>query len=156
MLSAQEQEWLSAVYGLPWVVNERQVTLSVDGQELALSLTIGCEDPEAIELLAFPLLYTFANLSFCEARPMGTSEMVFSVEDSLSLPEFLQTLGYEQGCLTWYGDYIKGRRVKTELRILPIGELKVQTFGRGLGPDFWVRLIQGEKPLQVVPSLETS
>lgn len=148
---AQEIEWIRAVVGLGFKVIRREVKPSVDGQETVMSLTAVCIEEEAGELLAFPLLYALASLSFYEARPYGGSERHYSVDDHLSLREFFQTLSYEQGCLLWYGDYIKGRRVKTELRLTPQGEFTIYTVGRGLGPDFWLRILRGEKPLQVLP-----
>ena len=53
-----------------------------------------------------------------------------------------------------YGDYIKGRRIKTDLRVAANGRFEIQTWERGQAATRWLDRLRGKRPLQVVAPSE--
>jgi len=121
-----------------------------DPQEVAVRLVGVFEDGEdEAEWAALPFLYVLAYLSFDDARPRGRSGSEFDPLDGLDLDDFLPHLRYNRQGLEWHGDYIKGRRIKTELRVNVDGRVEVQTWERGEAATRWLRRLQGKTNLQV-------
>ena len=95
-------------------------------------------------------MFALAVLSFADARPRGYTDKLFIQDDSLSLADFLDGFRYERGSLRWSGDYIRGRRMKTDITIRPDGKATLQTHGRGEAATRWVARLKGKKMLEVV------
>lgn len=72
------------------------------------------------------------------------SEDAFDTADYLSLDEFLEDLRFgPRGNLTWSGDYIKGRRLKTDLEVRPNGSFRLEAHSRGHAPLHWIETLRG-------------
>ncbi len=68
----------------------------------------------------------------------------------MKLADFLETLEFRRKGLFWHGDYISGRRIKTELLVTAEGAFRIRTWERGKAATRWVDILQGKKTLQVV------
>jgi len=111
------------------------------------------EDPaELAEWAAFGFLFTLAYLSFADARPRGLSEPDFVEGDEFSIGDFLEGLRYERGRLRYSVDYLRGRRVKTDVEVRPNGTVELATRGRGKAPLRWLDRLKGKKLLEVIGS----
>ena len=104
---------------------------------------------EDLEVLAFPILFTIGVLSFTGARPAGTSEQYFEESDEWSLPDMIEHLRYAAGRLELSTDYIRGRRMKTDVTIHPDGRILLETRGRGSEAEEWIAVLKGEKPAAI-------
>jgi hypothetical protein len=84
-------------------------------------------------------------LSFQDARSRGYSAEEFDPDDYLTLDQFLEHLRYGRGGrLTWRGDYINGRRMKTDLEVRPDGSFSVDAHSRGHAPLKWIEILRGK------------
>ena len=111
------------------------------------------EDPaELAEWAAFGFLFTLAYLSFADARPRGMSEPDFVEGDELSVSDFVEGLRYERGRLRYSADYLRGRRVKTDVEVRPNGTVELATRGRGKAALRWLDRLKGKKLLEVIES----
>lgn len=111
------------------------------------------EDPaELAEWAAFGFLFVLAYLSFADARPRGLSEPDFIEGDELTIADFLEGLRYERGRVRFSADYLRGRRVKTDVEVRPNGTVEVATRGRGKAALRWLDRLKGKKLLEVVES----
>lgn len=99
-----------------------------------------------LEFLAFPILFTIGVQSFAQAVPVGVSEKDFEAEDEWSLPDLIEHLRYVSGRLELSTDYIRGRRMKTDVTIYPDGRVLLETRGRGSQAEGWIDVLKGEKP----------
>jgi len=95
-------------------------------------------------------MFALAVLSFEDARPRGYTDKLFIEGDSLTLADFLDGFRYERGNLRYNGDYIRGRRMKTNITIRPDGKATLQTHGRGEAATRWVARLKGKKMLALV------
>ena len=55
-----------------------------------------------------------------------------------------------RGELHFYADYIRGRRLKTDIVVRKDGTATLQTFGRGKAAVRWLEKLQGKKMMQFV------
>ena len=111
----------------------------------------GDDDPaEVAEWAGLGFLFALAVLSFRDARPQGHSGLGYIAEDSLSVADFLEGLRYERGRLRFSGDYIRGRRVKTDIELRPDGTVELETRGRGKAALRWLDRLQGKKLMTAV------
>jgi hypothetical protein len=104
---------------------------------------------------AFGFLFTVAALSFNDARPRGISHMDLIDGDEFTVADFFAHLRYERGALDLSVDYLRGRCVKTDVKVRPDGSITIQTRGRGDAVLRWLDRIQGKKTLEVIPGVET-
>jgi hypothetical protein len=113
----------------------------------------GEEEEEGEDVVAWGALgfiFVLAMLSFGDARPRGGSTLEYVEHDELEVFDFLEGLRFERGELHFYGDYIRGRRVKTGITVQRDGTVEIETFGRGKSATRWLDRLQGKKPLQAV------
>lgn len=114
--------------------------------------TVRFQIPEDdLETCEFGILFALSVLSFADARPRGISDMDFEDDDTWSLDDFLQGLSYRHGELHFDADYVRGRLVKTSIKISKTGEVRLQTVHRGTAATRWVDRLRGKKPLRLVP-----
>ena len=150
MLSSREMEYLSLAIGCEFEVLDQRVQPCVDPEETHVVIEAKLNESEdqgdeAIEYLALPILYTLAMLSFQDARSRGYSAEEFDPDDYLTLDQFLERLRYGRGGrLTWRGDYINGRRMKTDLEVRPDGSFSVDAHSRGHAPLKWIEILRGK------------
>jgi len=125
--------------------------------EIALQLGETEEDGELsndVEWGAIPFVYTLAALSFSDARPRGLSDRDFEDDDQLTTADLLENLEFRGGTLYCCMDYVRGRCVKTDIRVQPDGRLILATRCRGEAALHWVERLKGKKRLGVVEARE--
>lgn len=99
---------------------------------------------------AFGFIFCLATLSFADARPRGISDIHFEEQDELTVADLFNGLRYERGALRYSADYVRGRCVKTDIRVRPDGTATVETRCRGEAATRWVARLKGKKMLSVV------
>jgi hypothetical protein len=100
---------------------------------------------------SFGFMFLIGLLSFTDARARESSAIEYSEKDEFHLGDLIDHLHWDQGTLRFSADYIRGRRMKTELVLRPEGTGRLGTTGRGKSALFWLEKIKGKKSLQVVP-----
>ena len=123
------------------------------GLEIELIMEDSEDDLEPTEIAswgAFGFIFIIAALSFNDARARGNSYADFVENDQFQIPDLFDGITYDAGELRYYGDYIRGRRVKTNITIRPDGTVKLQTIGRGKSANQWLAKLQGKKMMQIV------
>ena len=105
---------------------------------------------EDVETSAFGLLYTLSLLSFRDARPAGGSVLQYEEDDAWKAVDLLRCLRFERGRLDFEADYVRGRRMKTNISLASDGTLTLETNGRGTSANRWISMLQGKKVLTVI------
>jgi len=135
---------------------EEEIITGLDKAEFAVRLELimaGDDELDAADVVewgAFGFMFLLGALSFEGARPRGNSLPDYQEKDEFLVNDFFEGLHYEGGNLHYYGDYIRGRRIKTDIIVRPDGTVRLQTLGRGKAVFRWLARLQGKKPLQVV------
>ena len=57
---------------------------------------------------------------------------------------------HRAGVMHYYGDYLRGRCLKTTIEMHPDGRLVLETFNRGQAATRWVDRVRGKKLLEAV------
>lgn len=99
---------------------------------------------------AIAVIYALSLMSFVEARPRGASERDFRGDDEWTLGDLLGGLVYDDGELRFDADYVRGRMMKTRVRVRPDGSVLVSTLHRHAAASRWVDSIQGRSHLRLV------
>ena len=111
-------------------------------------------DPETeetdLDWAAFGFLFLIGTLSFADARPRESSVIDYVENDEFQVGDFIGCLRWEGGALKFSADYLRGRRMKTEVVLRPDGSGTLTTRGRGKAPLLWLERLQGKKQLHVV------
>lgn len=134
-------------------VLEEEVIPGADEGEFGvrIRLRLGIEeDDNDVEWGSLGFMFVLAVLSFADARPRGASEAEYQEKDDLAVADFLAGLTYEHGKLRYYGDYVRGRRMKTSVVIGPDGITVLETVGRGKAAVRWLDRLKGKKNMQVI------
>lgn len=105
---------------------------------------------EEPDIAAIGILFSLSLMSFTYAAPRGYSFNEFIPDEEYCVGYFLEGLSFENGVLTYTGDYVSGRCVKTGIRYEPGGKVRIDTRNRGKGADRWLLHLQGKKHLQQV------
>ena len=100
---------------------------------------------------AFGFLFVIGTLSFADARPREMSIIDYVEQDEFQVDDFINCLHWEDGSLKFSADYVRGRRMKTDVVLRPDGSGRLTTTGRGKAAIFWLERLKGKKSLQVVP-----
>lgn len=108
---------------------------------------------EDVRHAAIPLIFTLAMISFGEARPRGLSEADFVDGAEFTPADFVEHLHFEDGELCLDLDYLRGRMVKTHVRVSKQGILHVDTVNRGEVLPRWVNWLKGKPHLRALPTL---
>lgn len=103
-----------------------------------------------LEWGAFGFLFTICVLSFADARPRESSVIDYIEKDEFQVGDLIGCLRWENGALRFYADYIRGRRMKTDLVLQPDGTGRLTTVGRGKAALMWLERLKGKKPLHIV------
>lgn len=99
---------------------------------------------------SFGFMFLLALLSFSEAKPRNASIVEYEEKDELRLADFIERLRFIRGELHYDADYIRGRRIKTQIAVRSNGTVTVDTLGRGKSVLRWLERMQGKKALQLV------
>ena len=108
------------------------------------------EDPSDVEWGGLGFCFVLAVLSFADARPRGASEMDYEEGDQITLLDFLEGFSFVRGELQFRGDYIRGRRLKTDIRVKANGAVIVETVGRGKAALRWLDRVKGKKMISLI------
>jgi hypothetical protein len=109
------------------------------------------DDPEdLVEWTAFGLIFVLRQLAFEDARPRELSALDYRERDELSVSDFFEGLTFRGGALHFRADYIRGRRVKTDITVRSDGSITVATVGRGKAPLRWLDWLKGKRAMRVV------
>ena len=139
------------------ILNEEILTGS-DAAEFAVHVELLMEadddgDPaDAAAWGAFGFIFVLAVLSFDDARPRGLSSQDYEEKDQFRVSDLFDGLRYENGELRYYGDYIRGRRLKTGIVVRANGTVRLETLGRGKAALGWLARLQGKKLMEVLDS----
>jgi len=147
--------------GVPCRVIGHEVLPALDEAEfgIRLELKLGADgedgddadDPEdLVEWAAFGLMFVLGLLAFEDARPREMSTRDYRERDELSVSDFFEGLTFRRGELHFRADYIRGRRVKTEITVRSDGSVTVTTVGRGKAPLHWLDRLKGKKAMHAV------
>jgi hypothetical protein len=71
-------------------------------------------------------------------------------EDELNVGDFLDGLSFRRGALHFRADYIRGRRVKTDITLAADGITILETVGRGKAPLLWIERLRGNAGVRLV------
>lgn len=145
-----EDEWLMSTYGIGVNIIEQNKIPDLTQEELFVEITGQLKEPEDIEWAGLRLLFTLACLSFAHAKPKGFSVNDYKENDVFLMSDFISGVKFNNGSLTWHGDYIKGRKIKTDLLVDSGGFFKIATYARGSGPQFWINFLNGQQRLFAV------
>jgi len=111
-------------------------------------------DPETedndLEWGAFGLLFVIGTLSFADARPRELSVIEYLPNDEFHVADLIDCLHWERDKLHFSADYVRGRRMKTDVVLRASGSGKLTTVGRGKAPILWLERLKGKKLLRVV------
>lgn len=142
---------------VPFRLLEHELLAAQDQAEFGVRLKLKFEpddedeDPEDIvEWGAFGFLFVLAMLSFADARPRESSALDYREMDELAVSDFLGCLSFRRGALEFRADYIRGRRMKTDIAIRSDGSVTLTTIGRGKAPFHWLDRIQGKKTMRLI------
>ena len=137
-------------------VLETNVQSSPDKESftVCVELALGDDDEEdpsdLVEWGAFGFIFVLAVLSFADARPRGASELDYVEGDQFGVSDLMDGLSFAQGELHFSADYIRGRCVKTDIRLASNGRVTLKTWGRGKQALFWLDRVEGKAPLRVL------
>lgn len=120
-----------------------------------IDLRLGTENEEGdtsndVKWGSFGFLFVLGVLSFADARPRGMSEAEFRENDEFRVADFLKCLSFARGQLHFTADYLRGRRMKTDIALRADGTVTLATLGRGKSAVRWLDRLQGKKSMWVV------
>lgn len=139
-------------------IDESMIFARIDlqlGSEEATEEADDDQGADDVSWAAFGFMFTIAALSFDGARPRGYSDKDFVEADEFTVADFFAHLRYEQGTLKLSVDYLRGRCVKTDVRVRTDGTVMIETRGRGDAVLRWLDRMKGKKTLSVVAGSES-
>jgi hypothetical protein len=127
--------------GVPLRVLGHEVLPALDEAEfgIRLELKLGADgedgddadDPEdLVEWTAFGLIFVLGQLTFEDVRPRELSALEYRERDELSVSDFFEGLTFRGGALHFRADYIRGRRVKTDITVRSDWAARLKTRSR--------------------------
>ena len=133
---------------------DTQVLPGFDDAEFGfrIDLRLGEEedDSDEVEWGGLGFCFVLAVLSFADARPRGASEIDYQEDDQITLTDFLEGFSFVRGELHFRGDYIRGRRLKTDISVKPDGLVRLETVGRGKAALQWLDRLKGKKMMSLI------
>ena len=142
--------------GVLFRVREEQIQTGPDEAEFQVRLELEFEPDDAdvdvediVEISAFGFMFVLAALSFGDARPRESSVIDYQEQDELSVGDFISCLAFRHGALDFNADYIRGRRMKTQITVRPDGTVTLITMGRGKAALRWLDRIQGKRLMSI-------
>ena len=96
-------------------------------------------------------MFALAVLSLADARAQGYGVNELIEGDEYTVADLVDHLRFERGELRFSADYVRGRRMKTDMRLTSDGLLVLDTRGRGETPLRWIDTLKGKKTLTLIP-----
>jgi len=136
-------------------ISKTEVQQCPDPAEFSLRIELDFPpdaDSEETELEwgAFGFLFVIATLSFADARPREVSVIDYVEDDEFRVEDLIECLHWEGGALKFGADYLRGRRMKTDIVLRPDGSGRLTTVGRGKAPIRWLERLQGKQKLRLI------
>jgi hypothetical protein len=131
-------------------VTKTEIHEGPDAAEFAVDIQLEFPpDPDTeendLEWGAFGFLFTIAD-----ARPRESSVIEYAEKDEFQVGDLIECLRWDNGALRFHADYIRGRRMKTDLVLRPDGTGRLTTTGRGKAALMWLERLKGKKQLHIV------
>lgn len=101
----------------------------------------------AVSHAALGLIFALGALSFDEARAQGNSIIAFRERDEWTADDVLRGLAFDGGDLRFDADYVRGRMMKTRIRISSDGTVVISTLNRGDRARHWVDAVLGVRSI---------
>jgi hypothetical protein len=138
-------------------IAKTEVHRGTDPAEFSLQIDLNFPaDPDTeetdLDWGAFGFLFVIGALSFSDARPREASIIEYVEDDEFRLDDLIDCLHWEGGLLKFSADYVRGRRMKTDVVLRPDGSGTLTTIGRGKAAIRWLERLQGKKRLRLVQS----
>jgi len=130
------------------ILNTR-IEPTVDNEDVIVTIDFRVE-AELVETCAFGLLYVLGLLSFHDGRPRGISGQWFEDDDHFTAGDMLRHLHFESDTLRMDIDYLRGRCIKTELKLSSEGHGRLTTANRGQAATRWLDRLKGRTFLRAV------
>lgn len=113
------------------------------------------EDTEENDLHwgALGFIFAVAVQSFADARARGASEIEYQERDEFTPADLVSHLAWKGTTLQLSTDYLRGRRMKTDITLRADGTGRLRTQGRGMSATRWLNMIKGKKPLKLVQAV---
>ena len=119
-----------------------------------IDLQLGTEEDgdfsNDVEWGSFGFLFVLGVLSFADARPRGMSGSEFREKDEFGLADVLRCPTFARGELHFSADYLRGRRMKTNVVVRADGTITLTTLGRGKSALHWLDRLQGKKTMRLI------
>jgi hypothetical protein len=137
-------------------VEQSDIAKGPDGAEFGVTIELRIiHDPDegfsTDDSGALGFLFAIALQSFADARPRGMSEVEYRKTDEFSVSDFVNCLSHTIGGeLRFDADYVRGRRMKTRVKLRADGCVVIETIGRGKAAEHWLARLQGSKRLQLI------
>lgn len=112
---------------------------------------IGDEEDDDVEFAAFGLIYAFGALSFADATPRGNSMLDYRMQDQWTAADMLRHVRFVRGELHFHADYVRGRMMKTTVKVRKDGTFVLETVNRGEAALGWLARLKGEAPDSAAP-----
>jgi hypothetical protein len=145
--SGAAYELLERIAALPIRILSSEAVEEPDFSSQRLRCKILRDD---IEDGALALIFAIALLSFHDARPRGNSHIEYVERDEWTLDDLVGRLRFWKGALCLDTDYVRGRMMKTQIRVWPTGIAEIDTINRHQMATRWVELLKGKKHLRFV------
>ena len=84
------------------------------------------------------------------ARPHGNSHVDYVEKDEWTLEDLCRHLRFWKGALRLDTDYVRGRMMKTYVRVWPTGVVEIETINRHQMATRWAEALKGKKHLHLV------
>jgi hypothetical protein len=145
--SSAAYELLEQIVTLPIRILSSEVIEKPDFSSQRLRCTILRDD---VEDGALAVSFALGVLSFHDARPRGNSHVDYVERDEWTLDDLVCHLRFWKGALCLDTDYVRGRMMKTHIRVWPTGIVEIDTINRHQMATRWVELLKGKKHLRLV------
>jgi len=145
--SSAAYELLERVVTLPIRILSSEADEQPDSSSQRLRCKILRDD---VEDGALALIFALGVLSFHDARPRGNSHIDYVEGDDWTLDDLVSRLRFWKGALCLDTDYVRGRMMKTHIRVWPTGIVEIDTIGRHQMATRWIQLLKGKKHLRLV------
>lgn len=146
-----ENDLIETACAVDLIVSDVRIAPTHEDQAVRIDGRIGDPTDDDVAFAAFGVLFTLSALSFLDARPRGFSDREYDDSDNWTAADLLRHLQYQDGELSLYADYVRGRRVKTRITVRADGSFTLEAMERGQAPLHWIERLQGKPRLRVVP-----
>lgn len=117
-------------------------TDDIPSQEIKIQI-----DEDEVETSAFGIMYSISLLSFLQGRPAGASIIEYQEQDVWSVEDFHRHLSFAHGKLRFDADYVRGRLIKTVVKISRDGTILIETRNRADLASQWVEYLLGKRSI---------